>query len=102
MPETRALNKSKHPGLLVAAGSDGEANEKQKRKRRTKEEMLIFREEQARVAAKKAAEDVAREKERQELLMKVAELEMRQAAADNHNKGLRHNADGNWHLAIVL
>ncbi|KAF8340078.1 hypothetical protein F5887DRAFT_919606 [Amanita rubescens] len=95
MPETRASNKSKHPGkCLLAAGSDlSEANEKQKRKRRTKEEMLILREEQARVAEKKAAENAAHEKEHQELLKKIAELEMKQAAADNHNKGLRHKVD---------
>ena len=101
MPETWASNKNKHPGkCLLAAGSDGEDNGKQKRKRRTKEEMLILHAEQVRVAEKKAA----CEKECQVLLKKIAELEMKQVAADNHK--LHHKVDGNWHsihkIAVLL
>lgn len=71
-----------------------------------REEMLILHAEQVRVAKEKAAKNTARDKEHQELLKKIAELEMKQAAADNHNKGLRHEVDGNWHsvrkIAVLL
>lgn len=96
MPNTRASNKEKHPGkCVIDAESDAENNEnkeKQKRKRRTKEEMVAFREGQAIIAQQKATEKEAREKERQELLKKIAELEIKMREDDKKN--VRRGAEG--------
>lgn len=89
MPETRASNKDKRPGKCVL-DAESEAEAKPKRKRRTKEEMRVVREGQERAATEKAAH----EKERQNLLRKVAELEMKMQA-DDLKKGVRLNAEGN-------
>ena len=94
MPNTRASNREKHPRkCVIDAESETENKEKQKRKRRMKEEMLAFREEQAIIAQQKAAEKDAHAKERQELLKKVAELEIKMRE-DDHKKNVRHGAEG--------
>ena len=95
MPNTRASNKEKHPGrCIIDAESDTENKEKEKSKRRTKEEMSAFHEGQAIIAQQKAAEKDAHKKERQELLKKVAELEIKMRE-DDHKKNVHHGAEGN-------
>lgn len=104
MPSTRASNKNKHPGLCVRdAESDVEKNEKPKRKRRTKDEMVAFRAEKARVAQEEADNKAAREQERQIHLKKVAAIELQMQREDlnraaHHNEGNRHVIESHLRL----